>query len=101
MPSMPRQFRWLFWDVDPAALDVEKQATYILARILEFGRMVEVRWAIDTYGLKRIHRFFLEVGHPELSDRTLHFWRAVFHAEHETWVSQPVWRKSKIAPWIA
>lgn len=100
MAALPTDFRWLFWEKDLASLDSETDADYILARILEFGTMVEVRWAIATFGLDRIHRFFREVGHPELSDRTIHFWRAVFKAENEQWASPPAWRKSSIAHWV-
>jgi hypothetical protein len=99
--KVPDALRWLFWDVDAAALDVETHANYILPRILEFGRMVDVRWALETYGRARIHRFLRDVGHPELSDRTLLFWRAALKAEDETWASPPAWRKSRIAPWVA
>ena len=99
--KIPDEFRWLFWDVDVETLDVEEHANYILPRILEFGRMAEVRWAIATYGLPRIHRFLRDIGHPELSARTLHFWRAALKAENEKWASPPAWRKSRIAPWVA
>ena len=100
MAGLPDDLRWLFWEHDFDALDPARHADSILARILEHGRMVDVRWAIDRYGLERIHRFFREVGHPELTDRTLAFWRAVLRAENETWQSPPAWRKSSSAPWI-
>jgi hypothetical protein len=92
--------RWLFWEMRLESLDSERHADTILARILERGRMVEVRWAIQHYGLDRIHRFFREVGHPEISERTIAFWRAVFNARDEEWASPPAWRKSNSAPWI-
>jgi predicted deacylase len=82
------------WDVDPAKLDSEVSANYILPRILEFGGIAEVRWAIATCGMEGIHRFLRDVGHPELSRRTLTFWRAALHAENETWASPPSWRQS-------
>jgi hypothetical protein len=82
-----------------AGLSAERDLGYILPRILEFGRIVEVRWAIAIYGLERIHRFLKEKGHPELSERTLQFWRAVFRAKEERWKEPPGWRKSKIACW--
>lgn len=34
----------LFWDVNPATIDPEKHAKYIIERILEFGNDEEVRW---------------------------------------------------------
>jgi len=98
--KLPNELRWLFWEMDFESLDPERHADSILARVLERGRMAEVRWAIGYYGMSRIHRFFREVGHPELSDRTVAFWRAVFKAEDETWASPPAWRRNSSAPWI-
>jgi squalene cyclase len=98
--KVPKSHRWVFWDVDAAALDTARDADYILPRVLEFGRLVEVRWAIATYGMEGIHRFLRDVGHTELSDRTLRFWRAVLKAKDETWASPPASRKSSGAPWI-
>lgn len=101
MARVPREFKWLFPNVDFRRLDTDKDEVHILSRILEFGRLVEVRWVIATYGYERIHAFFRDVGHPEMSDRTLAFWRAVFNAEGETWAKPPDWRKSRIAPWVS
>lgn len=39
----------LFWDTDPKRIDVEKNAPYIIERILDFGRDNEVRWMYRTY----------------------------------------------------
>jgi hypothetical protein len=47
----------LFWNVDFERLDVERDAPHILTRILEYGGIDHVRWAIATYGLERIHAF--------------------------------------------
>ena len=39
----------LFWDVDPKTINAKKHATYIIERVLEFGRDPEVRWVWQTY----------------------------------------------------
>ena len=49
---------------------------------------------------KRYRWVFWDVGHTELSERTLRFWRAALKAKDETWASPPAWRKSSAAPWI-
>ncbi|WP_437944710.1 hypothetical protein WME98_27600 [Sorangium sp. So ce296] len=100
MAKVPEKFRWVFWDVDAKALDTATARNYIIPRVLEFGRLEEVRWLIRTYGMNGIHRFLREVGHPELSARTLGFWRAVLKAEGEVWASSPDWRRNKAAPWV-
>jgi len=47
---MERAFRQsLFWDIDPATLDKERHARYIIERILDFGTDEEVRWMYRTY----------------------------------------------------
>jgi hypothetical protein len=98
--KVPEKHRWVFWDVDAKALDTAAARDYILPRVLEFGGIAEVRWILATYGIDAIHRFLRDVGHPELSDRTLQFWRAVLKAKDEPWASPPAWRKSSAAPWI-
>lgn len=101
MPAMrpPPELGWLFWELDPDELDLGRDETYVLARVLEHGGLAEVRWAIGHYGRDAIHRMLRDVGHSELSDRTLAFWRAVFGAQEETWATPPAWRKSSSVPW--
>lgn len=89
---------WLFWDVELSDLDVEKHADYILERVLERGRIEDVGWAMNAYGLERIRAFFRERARPEISPRTLAFWRAFFR-EEQPWPSLPAWRQNNSAPW--
>lgn len=90
--------RWIFWDVDFDDLDVDAQADAILARVLEQGRLRDVRDVLAIYGPERIHRFFREVAHPLISPRTRTFWRAFFGAENEPWATPPAFRTSNAAP---
>jgi len=39
----------LFWDVDPKTIDEEKNARYIIERVLDFGNDEEVRWVFHRY----------------------------------------------------
>lgn len=100
MAALPETLRWIFWDVDFDALDLEAHADAILARGLELGRLEDVRVLFGLYGAPRIHRFFREVAHPLISARTRSFWRAFFEAEDETWAMPPTFRTSNAAPWI-
>jgi len=97
---LPEDMKWLFWNVDFEGVDPARHARLVLARVLERGRLVDVRWAIERYGLDRIHRFFRDEGHPELTERTVRFWRAALNAENEAWASGPAWRRSSSAPWM-
>jgi hypothetical protein len=99
--DLPSSLRWLFWDVDFDGLDPAAQADAVLARVLENGRLEDVRVLLGVYGTDRILRFFRETAHPLISERTREFWRAFFHAENEPWAVPPAFRTSSGAPWIA
>ena len=97
-PPVPTH--WLFWDVDVDTLDTDQHPSYILARVLERGRLQDVKWAISAFGIERIHEFFRDAAHPEISARTRSFWRAFFKAgDDETWAQPPDWRRSSAIPW--
>jgi hypothetical protein len=97
---LPESLRWIFWDVDFDALRLDEHADAIQARVLEFGRLEDVRAILAIYGPDRVHRFFREVGHPLISPRTRAFWRAFFQAEDEPWATPPAFRTSNAVPWI-
>ena len=97
--SIPEEMRWLFWDADVGSIDIDRDAVDILARVLERGRLADVKWAMRTYGLERIRRFFAESGHPGISRRTLSFWKAFFGTEGKTWRAKASFRMSSSIPW--
>jgi hypothetical protein len=97
--AVPAELHWLFWELDPARIDLAADSGYVMARVLEHGGLAEVRWLLARYGREAIHAFLRDVGHSELSDRTIAFWRAAFAAKDETWASPPAWRKSSSVPW--
>lgn len=39
----------LFWDCDPKKIDTEKNAQYIIERVLDFGNDKEVKWLYYFY----------------------------------------------------
>jgi hypothetical protein len=92
--------KWIFWDVDFDAIDLERHANGVIARVLERGRLEDVRWLIESYGLGRIHCFLRDVGSSELTARTLCFWRLVLDAKEEPWAEPPAWRRNSSPLWI-
>lgn len=44
----------LFWDVDPKTIDPEKNAVYVIERILDFGDDKEVQWMWKRYSKKQM-----------------------------------------------
>jgi len=39
----------LFWDVNPDKIDLEKNAQYVIERVLDLGDDKEVSWLWQTY----------------------------------------------------
>ena len=97
---VPHEHRWLFWDVDPDTIEFDRDRRYVLARVLERGRLSDVRWVVGIYSLDGVRDFFRSGGHPELSRPTLALWRALFNEQGEPWQTSASWRKTSAAPWI-
>ena len=62
----------LFWDVDPKTIDPEKNAVYVIERILDFGNEEEIRWMWYRYD----HNLLREVlrNSCTLSPKSRSFW---------------------------
>jgi hypothetical protein len=74
--SVPVQFHRLFWDADPAAIDLRRHAAYIIARILETGGLRAVWWLQRQYSTGAI--LHVLASNKGLSARSRHFWSAWF-----------------------
>jgi hypothetical protein len=98
--AVPCDQAWLFWDVNPDAIELARDRRYVLGRVLERGRLADVRWALSHYGADGVREFFLQGGHPELSRRTWAFWRAFFQRTEDEWPDASRSRKNSAAPWI-
>jgi hypothetical protein len=96
---LPASMMWLFPDLDRASIVPERDARYVLARVLERGRMRDVAWCIRHYGVARIHRFFRDEGDPSLTPRTIALWRVALDARDEAWAESPRSRLRSAAPW--
>jgi len=83
--AVPVEHVWLFWDVDPRAIDLARDRRYVLGRVLERGRLTDVRWAVSQYGLDGVRAFFQAGAHPDLSRKTRSFWRAFFKVTGDEW----------------
>jgi hypothetical protein len=97
--SLPKSLAWLFPEHALRDLDAERDARLVLARLLEHGRLQDVRWAVKRYGLERIHRFFREESSPELSARTIGLWRVALGARDEPWATSRRSQLRSAAPW--
>lgn len=76
-PKQGIKFRQeLFWDVDPKKIDPQKHATYIIERILDFGRTNEVKWMRRYYTPRRISKVVKKSR--VLHDKSRSLWSLVF-----------------------
>ena len=65
----------LFWDVDPKTIDPEKNAEYIIERILDLGNDEEVRWMWKRYAKGIIYE--VAVHRRGLHPTTRPLWKAL------------------------
>lgn len=61
----------LFWDTDVSALDVDRQQTYIIPRIMDYGSLEDVLWAMRYYPEATIRAALTQS--PSLQRRTIVF----------------------------
>ena len=66
----------LFWDVDPKTIDPEKNAVYVIERILDFGRDDELRWMAAYYPQSLIQKVVRTSRVLQPKSRAL--WQLVF-----------------------
>ncbi len=50
MKSLPKQFYPYFWDTDPSTIDLENKSAYVISRILQWGRVGDLRLLKQLYG---------------------------------------------------
>ena len=80
---IPRELHHLFWDCHPDQVDPEAHAPFVMERLLEYGTLAGVRWALAVYGPERIKRFLMDRGRRTLSRKTLAFWILILGLDAE------------------
>lgn len=88
---IPSEFHRLFWDCQPDHLEPEAHAPFVLERVLEYGSLGAIRWAMEVYGLERIREFLMNRGRRTLSRKTLAFWVLILGLD-----SEPCFEKSSL-----
>jgi len=75
---IPVRFRPLFWDTDPAKVDLVGNARYVIERVLDVGDLAALTWLQRTYPTKRI----VETCETSrrLPEKSRNFWRVWFDA---------------------
>lgn len=65
----------LFWDVDPKTINIDKNAEYIIERILDFGNDKEVKWVWNNYNKETIKKVIKESR--SLREESKKLWRLI------------------------
>jgi len=65
----------LFWDVDLNKTDLEKNAEFVIGRVLDFGDLEDFMVIRKIYGLKKIKRAAFK--HVFESPRSANFWELI------------------------
>lgn len=81
--EIPADLDYLFWDVPHEGLDSNKNADFIICRLLEYGTLKAVHWVLKTYGEERVKACLKGRGQKLLSAKTRNFWKLLFNLDDE------------------
>ena len=94
---LPESIRSLFWDCDPASVDVEKHRSFVIRRVLDRGNWEAIQWLRRTVGDAGLREWFLQRAGGGLEPRVLRFWGLILDLPRDTvdqWVKQ-----ARATPW--
>jgi hypothetical protein len=70
---IPSSLEWLFWDVDPSTIELDRHADYVLERVMSRGDFEAMRWLVATYSKAVLAEFLSRKG-QQLAPRERAFW---------------------------
>ena len=70
------ELAWLFWDVDPGAIDLVGHRDYVIERIMTRGDWRAMRWLAEHVEKSELAAFLRRRGHV-LTPRDRAFWSLV------------------------
>lgn len=73
---IPERFRSLFWDTGIDKIHLNRNARYIIEKVLEFGNLESLEWLLRVYNVQKI----IDVIHSsrDLTDKSRNFWKIWF-----------------------
>lgn len=75
-PPIMKFRQTLFWDTNPKNIDPQKNARYIIERVLEFGEPGEVGWVLKYYPKSTIKKV-MNLPRVQLSPKSKALWSLV------------------------
>jgi len=79
---IPTELTWLFWDVDPGAIDLERHRDYVVERIMARGDLQAMRWLARHFERDVLAAFLRSKGH-RLAPRERAFWSLIAGVPYE------------------
>jgi hypothetical protein len=76
-PSIPPSLAPFFQEYDLARLDLQRSASTIIERVLQFGNRAEIRWLFQVYPREQMAAWVHHWGPQALPEPHLTFWRLV------------------------
>ncbi|MBA3452313.1 MAG: hypothetical protein H0T42_04360 [Deltaproteobacteria bacterium] len=73
---IPAAITWLFWDVDPRGIDLEKHRDYVLERVMARGDLFAMRWLARQFPRDVLADFLVRKG-DRLAPRERAFWSVI------------------------
>lgn len=73
---IPDELHWLFWDVEPDSIDLEKHRDYVLERVMTRGNWQAMRWLVRTFPGRQLSDFLARKG-ERLPPRERAFWSLI------------------------
>lgn len=73
---VPQKYSWLFWDTEPAKIDLKVNGRYVIERVLETGGFEEFSWIQRVYPTRLIIET-CEISR-KISHKSKNFWRIWF-----------------------
>ncbi len=74
--AFPPDVARLFWDVDPATVDLERHRDYVMERVMARGGWVAMQWLRRTYAPEQLADFRHRKG-TRLAPRELAYWAVI------------------------
>lgn len=73
---IPERFRSLFWDTGIDKIHLNRNARYIIEKVLEYGNLESLEWLLRVYNVQKI----IDVIHSsrDLTDKSRNFWKIWF-----------------------
>lgn len=78
--QVPKRFHAFFWDTNPLKIDIRRNATYVIERVLEMGDLDALYWIQRIYPTKQIIETY-EVSR-KISLKSKNFWKIWFKSTY-------------------